>query len=136
MRHIDTTQCTYQEHNAIVLITILSDYIIPQITSYILPCIHMYGMTHQKALKTGTIVAALLITVSLATQQQQPVQAGGLQDGQSEAEQDFRGSNGQDKDPGCSPENGVDYCTAYKAGYESRWAHMWLSYDCSSGECQ
>jgi hypothetical protein len=29
----------------------------------------MYGMTHQKALKTGTIVAALLITVSLATQQ-------------------------------------------------------------------
>jgi hypothetical protein len=69
MRHSDTTQCTYQEHNAIVLITILSDYIILQITSYILPCIHMYGMEYQKALKSRTIVATLLVTVRLATQQ-------------------------------------------------------------------
>jgi hypothetical protein len=136
MRHSDTTQCTYREYNAIVLISILSDYIILQITSYILPYIHMYGMTHQKALKTGTIVATLLLTVSLATQQQQPVQASGLQDGQSEAEQDFMRSNGQDKDPGCSPENGVDYCTEYKLGYETKWAHMWLVFDCRSGVCQ
>ena len=96
----------------------------------------MYEMAHQKALKSGIIVSALLVAVNLATQQQQPVQAGGLQDGQSEAEQDFNRSNGQDKDPGCSPENGVDYYTAYKAGYESRWAHMWLLFDCRSGECQ
>ena len=74
MRHSDTAQCTYQEHNAIVLITILSDYIILQITSYILPCIHMYGMTHQKVLKIGIIAVILLVTVILTTQQQ-PVQA-------------------------------------------------------------
>ena len=67
---------------------------------------------------------------------QQPVKADGIQDGQNEAEQDFMRSNGQNKDPGCSPENGVDYCTAYKFGYESRWAHMSAVYDCSSGECQ
>ena len=75
MRHNDTTQCTYQEHNAIVLITILSDYIILQITSYILPCIHMCGMTHQKVLKIGIIAVILLVTVILTTQQQQSVQA-------------------------------------------------------------
>jgi hypothetical protein len=56
------------------LITILSDYIIPQITSYILPCIHMYDTTHQKTLKTGIIAAILLVTVILTTQQQ-PIQA-------------------------------------------------------------
>lgn len=67
---------------------------------------------------------------------QQPVHAGVFEDGQSEAEQDFMRSNGEEKDPGCSPENGVDYCTAYKLGYESRWAHMWALYDCSSGVCQ
>ena len=63
-----------------MLITILSDYIILQIISYILPCIHMYGMTHQKALKTGIIVATLLLTVSLATQHQ-PIQASDDNDG-------------------------------------------------------
>ena len=67
MRHSDTTQCTYQEHNASVLITILSDYIIPQITSYILPCIHIYGMTHQKVLKTGIIASILLVAAILTT---------------------------------------------------------------------
>jgi hypothetical protein len=71
----------------------------------------------------------------LAIPVQQPVRAGGFQDGLSEAEQDFNRSNGQDKDPGCSPENGVEYCTQYKLGYESRWAHMWTVFDCSSGEC-
>ena len=30
----------------------------------------MYGMEYQKALKSGIIVATLLVTVSLATQQQ------------------------------------------------------------------
>lgn len=136
MQHSDITQCTYQEHNASVLITILSDYIIPQITNYILPCIHMYGMTHQKVLKTGIIAAILLVTVILTAQQQQAQAVGGYQDGQSEAEQDFMRSNGQDKDPGCSPENGVNYCTAYKLGYEAKWAHMWLVFDCRSGVCQ
>ena len=73
MRHSDTTQCTYQEHNAIVLITILSDYIILQITSYILPCIHTCGMTHLNF--SGIIAVILLVTVILTTQQQQSVQA-------------------------------------------------------------
>jgi hypothetical protein len=45
-------------------------------------------------------------------------------------------SNGQNKDPSCSPENGVDYCTAYKLGYEAKWAHMSLVFDCSSGVCK
>ena len=96
----------------------------------------MYWMEYQKALKSGIIVSALPVAVNLATQQQQPVRAGGLQDGQGEAEQDFNRSNGQDKDPGYSPENGVDCCAAYKAGYESRWAHIWLLSDCRGGECQ
>jgi hypothetical protein len=96
----------------------------------------MYGMEYQKALKSGIIVAALLIAVSLTTQQQQVQAVGGFQDGQSEAEQDFMRSNGQDKDPGCSPENGVDYCTEYKLGYEAKWAHMWIVFDCRSGVCQ
>ena len=67
---------------------------------------------------------------------QQPAQAAAFEDGQSEAEQDFMRSNGQNKDPGCSLENGVDYCTSYKLGYESRWAHMWAVFNCSSGVCQ
>ena len=87
-----------------------------------------------KSSENGIIAAILLVTVILTIQQQ--VQAGGFEDGQSEAEQDFNRSNGQDKDPGCSPKNGVDYCTAYKLGYESRWAHMWAVFNCSSGECQ
>jgi hypothetical protein len=72
----------------------------------------------------------------MAMSPQQPVQADGFEDGQSEAEQDFNRSNGQDKDAGCSPGNGVDYCTAHKLGYESRWVHMWTVFDCSSGVCQ
>ena len=47
---------------------LLSDYIIPQITSYILPCT---GMTHQKALNTGIIASILLVAAILTTQQQQ-----------------------------------------------------------------
>lgn len=78
----------------------------------------------------------VVVTALFAIPSQQPVQAAAFQDGQSEAEQDFMRSNGQDKDPGCSPENGVDYCTAYKLGYESRWAHMWAVFNCSSGVCQ
>ena len=77
--------------------------------------------------------AALVLTLSTF---QQPAQAGPFEDGQSEAEQDFMRSNGQNKDTGCSPQNGVDYCTAYKLGYESRWLHMSMTFNCSSGECQ
>ena len=58
-----------------MLIPILSDYIIPQITSYILPCAHMYGMTHQKALKTGIIAAILLVAAILTTTMATNVQA-------------------------------------------------------------
>ena len=43
---------------------LLSDYIIPQITSYILPCT---GMTHQKALNTGIIASILLVAAILTT---------------------------------------------------------------------
>lgn len=92
-------------------------------------------MGKTKPTKMGIAILVVFGAV-LAIPAQQPVQAGALQDGQSEAEQDFMRFNGQDKDSGCSPENGVDYCTAYKLGYESRWAHMWTLYDCSSGECQ
>jgi hypothetical protein len=92
-------------------------------------------MDKRKSIKIGIAVFVVVGTL-LAIPVQQPVQAGGFEDGQSEAEQDFNRSNGQGKDPGCSPENGVDYCTAYKAGYESRWAHMWAIFDCSSGQCQ
>ena len=80
MRHSDTTQCTYQEHNAIVLITILSDYIILQITSYILPRIHTYDVAYQTAPKTGIIAVILLVTVILTTQQQS-IQASDDNDG-------------------------------------------------------
>jgi hypothetical protein len=92
-------------------------------------------MNKIKPTKMGIAVLVIFGAV-LAVPAQQPVQAGALQDGQSEAEQDFNRSNGQDKDPGCSSENGVDYCTAYKFGYETRWAHMWATFDCSSGVCQ
>jgi hypothetical protein len=91
-------------------------------------------MDRAKSIKMG-IIALIVTGVLLAIPSQQPVRANGYQDGQSEAEQDFMRSNGQDKDPGCNPENGVDYCTAYKLGYEAKWAHMWLVFDCSSGEC-
>lgn len=64
------------------------------------------------------------------------VKAGGLEDGQSEAENDFINSAGEDKDPDCNAENGVNYCTAYKVGYNTRWAHMEGTYDCSSGVCK
>ena len=96
----------------------------------------MCDMAHQKALKTGIIAAILLVTVILTAQQQQVLAVGGYQDGQSEAEQDFMRSNGQDKDPGCSPQNGVNYCTEYKLGYEAKWGHMWIVFDCRSGVCQ
>jgi hypothetical protein len=92
-------------------------------------------MDKSKSVKMG-IAVLVVVGAILAIPAQQPVQAGGFEDGQSEAEQDFQRSNGQDKDPGCSPKNGVDYCTAYKLGYESRWAHMWAVFNCSSGECQ
>jgi hypothetical protein len=92
-------------------------------------------MDKTKSIKIGIAILVVFGAI-LAIPTQQPVQAGGFEDGQSEAEQDFNRSNGQDKDPGCSPENGVDYCTQYKLGYESRWAHMWAIFDCSSGECQ
>jgi hypothetical protein len=92
-------------------------------------------MDKSKSIKMG-IVSLILAGVLLVIPAQQPVQAGPYEDGQSEAEQDFMRSNGQDKDPGCSPENGVDYCTAYKLGYEAKWGHMWLVFDCSSGECR
>ena len=88
-----------------------------------------------KPTKLGIAVLVIFGAV-LALPVQQPVQAGGYQDGQSEAEQDFMRSNGQNKDPGCSPENGVDYCTEYKLGYEAKWGHMWLVFDCRSGVCQ
>ena len=92
-------------------------------------------MDKTKSIKIG-IASLVIFGAILALPVQQPVQAGGFEDGQSEAEQDFNRSDGQDKDPGCSPKNGVDYCTAYKLGYESRWAHMWALFDCSSGVCQ
>jgi hypothetical protein len=92
-------------------------------------------MDKTKPIKIGIAILVVFGAI-LAIPTQQPVQAGGFEDGQSEAEQDFNRSNGQDKDPGCSSENGVNYCTAYKAGYESRWAHMWAVFDCSSGVCQ
>lgn len=92
-------------------------------------------MDMTKSIKIGIAILVVFGAI-LAIPVQHPVQAGGFEGGQSVAEQDFKRSNGQNKDPGCSPENGVDYCTAYKAGYESRWAHMWLLFDCRSGECQ
>ena len=98
-------------------------------------------MDKPKSIKIGIAVLAIVASTLLAIPIQQPVQANeadadGFQDGQGEAEQDFKRSNGQNKDPGCSPENGVDYCTAYKLGYESRWAHMWTVFDCRNGVCQ
>ena len=88
-----------------------------------------------KSIYLAGLITPIALVLMLSTFQQ-PVHAGPLEDGQSEAEQDFLRSNGQNKDPGCNPQNGVDYCTAYKLGYESRWAHMWALYDCSSGVCQ
>jgi hypothetical protein len=131
MRHSDTTQCTYQEHNAIVLITILSDYIIPQITSYILPCIHMYGMTHQKVLKTGIIAAILLVAAILTTTTTTAtnVQAQSDRDanpgdnawkaGWKEGKNDYL--NGDERAYDCSSDMGDSYCEAYRTGYGIGW---------------
>lgn len=66
---------------------------------------------------------------------QQLVKAGGFQDGQSEAEQDFMKSNGEEKDLGCSTENGFEYWEACKVGYESRWVEICKLFN-SSGVCQ
>ena len=63
-----------------MLITILSDYIILQITSYILPCTRIYDVAYQTAPKTGIIAVILLVTVILTTQQQ-PIQASDDKDG-------------------------------------------------------
>ena len=81
----------------------------------------------------GVVPVALVLMLASF---QQPVQANAYQDGQNQAEQDFMSSNGQDKNTSCSPEYGVDYCTGYKLGYEAKWAHMSLVFDCSSGECR
>ena len=131
MRHSDTTQCTYQEHSAIVLITILSDYIILQITSYILPCIRMYGMEYQKALKSGIIVATLLVTVSLATQQQSVYSSSeafdqGYQDGRDARLND--GSSQAYCDPNNNAQNPDAYCALYKSGYFAGWNAAGLLY--------
>ena len=84
------------------------------------------------------VIAILVVTVVsifvIPTTQQ--VKAGPLEAGQGEAEQDFINSAGQDKDPDCNAENGVDWCTLYKLGYNTRWMHMESVYDCSSGVCQ
>jgi hypothetical protein len=89
-----------------------------------------------KSIKIGIIAIVVTGLLLVVPSQQQQVQASPFQDGQNQAEQDFMSSNGQNKDPSCSPENGVDYCTAYKLGYEAKWAHMWIVFDCSSGECR
>jgi hypothetical protein len=125
MRHSDTTQCTYREYNAIVLITILSDYIIPQITSYILPCTHMYGMTHQKALKTGIIAAILLVaailTTTTTTATNVQAQVTHAKDaGWNQAKNDKQdGDSFNDTCPGNFDDG---QCGWYKIGYNAGWA--------------
>ena len=63
-----------------MLIPILSDYIILQITSYILPCTRIYDVAYQRAPKPEIIAVILLVTVILTTQQQ-PIQASDDNDG-------------------------------------------------------
>lgn len=128
MRHSDTPQCTYIEHDSIALITILSDYIILQIACYILPCIHIYDMAHQKALKTGIVAAILLVTIILTTQQQ-PIQASNdrqqrssddaVTAGWKEGKNDYL--NGDANEYSCSSSMPDTYCSLYRMGYQQGW---------------
>ena len=74
--------------------------------------IHRDG--YNRPMKMGIAVLVVFGAI-LAIPTHQPVQAGRFQDGQSEAEQDFNRSNGQDNDSGCSSENGVDYVNSVEA---------------------
>ncbi len=91
----------------------------------------MYGMTHQKALKTGTIVAALLITVSLATQQQPVYSSSGAFDQGYQDGRDARLNDGSSQaycDPNNNAQNPDAYCALYKSGYFAGWNAAGLLY--------
>jgi hypothetical protein len=86
----------------------------------------MYGNEYQKALKSGTIVATLLLTVSLVTQQlaqaQQSQDRGllgnfgdGNRDGLAAGAADYR--EGYDKYAYC-PGGTADYCAGFVVGYD------------------
>lgn len=79
-------------------------------------------MEYQKALKSGTIVATLLLTVSLATQQQQqPVysSSGAFDEGYADGRE--ARLNGGSSQAFCDPNNNAQnpdaYCALYKSGY-------------------
>jgi hypothetical protein len=117
------------------LIVLLSDYIIPQITSYILPCTHMYGMTHQKALKTGIIAAILLVAAILTTTMTTNVQAsddcrdkpfpqdiacglGNAATGYDTSYSDGKNAGANGRSSGCPQSDSMSgYCLGWKDGY-------------------
>lgn len=88
----------------------------------------MYGMTHQKALKTGIIAALLLVTVILTTQQQ-PIQASNdrqesssddaVTAGWKEGKNDYL--NGDAREYSCSSSMPDTYCSLYRMGYDQGW---------------
>ena len=128
--YYDTTQFTYTDLSLLRLMSTLSDYIIPQITIYILPCTHMYGMTHQKALKTGIIVATLLVTVSLVTQQQPVYSSSGAFDQGYQDGRDARLNDGSSQ-AYCDPNNNAQNPDAYCAFVQERlfrWMGMLQAY--------
>ncbi len=93
----------------------------------------MYGMEYQKALKSGIIVATLLVTVSLATQQQQQpaYSSSGAFDQGYEDGKDARLNDGSNRaycDPYNNAQNPDAYCTAYKAGFAAGWTAAGLLY--------
>jgi hypothetical protein len=88
----------------------------------------MYGMEYQKALKSGIIVAALLVTVSLATQQQPVLASNDREEGSNddavtagwkEGKNDYL--NGDAKEYSCSSNMPDTYCSLYRMGYEQGW---------------
>ncbi len=93
----------------------------------------MYGMEYQKALKSGIIVATLLVTVSLATQQQQqPVysSSGAFDEGYADGRE--ARLNGGSSQAFCDPNNNAQnpdaYCALYKSGYFAGWNAAGLLY--------
>ena len=91
----------------------------------------MYGMTHQKALKTGIIASILLVAAILTTTTTTATNVQASSDrvvksnddavsaGWKEGKNDYL--NGDAKEYECSSDNTDTYCGLYRMGYNQGW---------------
>ena len=77
----------------------------------------MYGMTHQKALKTGIIAAILLVTVILTAQQQHAQASNSIDNGYKQGESDAKA--GMEKNNTCPPSYDHTACVLYEQSYNA-----------------